>query len=42
VAIITVSTGFGVSGKEQLIEAQAPKYGIEVGLRKSSGKKTPT
>ena len=29
VAILTVSTGFGVSGKKQLID-QAPKYGIQV------------
>jgi branched-chain amino acid transport system substrate-binding protein len=29
VAILTVSTGFGVSGKEQLL-ALAPKYGIQV------------
>jgi len=29
VAIITVSTGFGVSGKEQL-ETQAPEYGLKI------------
>lgn len=29
VAILTVSTGFGISGKEQL-EAQAPKYGLGI------------
>jgi branched-chain amino acid transport system substrate-binding protein len=29
VAIITVSTGFGVSGKQQL-ETQAPDYGLEI------------
>jgi branched-chain amino acid transport system substrate-binding protein len=29
VAIITVSTGFGVSGKKQL-ETQAPEYGLEI------------
>ncbi len=29
VAILTISSGFGVAGKEQLL-SQAPKYGIEV------------
>jgi branched-chain amino acid transport system substrate-binding protein len=29
VAILTVSTGFGVAGKEQLL-AQAPQYGMEI------------
>jgi branched-chain amino acid transport system substrate-binding protein len=38
VAILTVSTGFGVSGKEQLIE-QAPKYGIEVVTQEVFGEK---
>jgi branched-chain amino acid transport system substrate-binding protein len=38
VAILTVSTGFGVSGKEQLTE-QAPKYGIEVVTQEVFGEK---
>jgi len=29
IAIITVSTGFGISGKQQL-EEQAPKFGVEI------------
>jgi branched-chain amino acid transport system substrate-binding protein len=38
VAILTVSTGFGVSGKGQLL-AQAPKYGIEVVAQEVFGEK---
>ena len=38
VAILTVSTGFGVSGKEQL-NALAPKYGIEVVAQEVFGEK---
>jgi branched-chain amino acid transport system substrate-binding protein len=38
VAILTVSTGFGVSGKEQLL-AQAPKYGIQVVAQEVFGEK---
>ncbi len=38
VAIFTVSTGFGVSGKEQLL-AQAPKYGIQVVAQEVFGEK---
>jgi branched-chain amino acid transport system substrate-binding protein len=38
VAILTVSTGFGVSGKGQLI-SQAPKYGIEVVAQEVFGEK---
>lgn len=38
VAILTVSTGFGVSGKQQLV-AQAPKYGIEVVAQEVFGEK---
>jgi len=38
VAILTVSTGFGVSGKEQLL-ALAPKYGMEVVAQEVFGEK---
>ena len=38
VAIITVSTGFGVSGKEQL-NALAPQYGIQVVAQEVFGEK---
>ncbi len=38
VAILTVSTGFGVSGKEQLL-AQAAKFGIEVVAQEVFGEK---
>ena len=38
VAILTVSTGFGVSGKQQLLE-QAPKYGIQVVAQEVFGEK---
>jgi branched-chain amino acid transport system substrate-binding protein len=38
VAILTVSTGFGVSGKEQLL-AQAPQYGITVVAQEVFGEK---
>jgi branched-chain amino acid transport system substrate-binding protein len=38
VAILTVSTGFGVAGKEQLL-AQAPQYGIEVVAQEVFGEK---
>ncbi len=38
VAILTVSTGFGVSGKEQLL-ALAPQYGIEVVAQEVFGEK---
>jgi len=38
VAILTVSTGFGVSGKEQLL-ALAPKFGIEVVSQEVFGEK---
>ena len=38
VAILTVSTGFGVSGKEQLL-ALAPKYGIMVVAQEVFGEK---
>lgn len=38
VAIFTVSTGFGVSGKEQLLE-QAPKSGMEVVAQEVFGEK---
>ena len=38
VAILTVSTGFGVSGKEQLL-ALAPKYGIQVVAQEVFGEK---
>jgi branched-chain amino acid transport system substrate-binding protein len=38
VAILTVSTGFGVSGKEQLL-ALAPKYGITVVAQEVFGEK---
>lgn len=38
VAILTVSTGFGVSGKEQLL-ALAPKYGIKVVAQEVFGEK---
>jgi branched-chain amino acid transport system substrate-binding protein len=38
VAILTVSTGFGVSGKQQLTE-QAPKYGITVVAEEVFGEK---
>jgi len=38
VAILTVSTGFGVSGKEQLT-TQAPKYGIGVVAQEVFGEK---
>ncbi len=38
VAILTVSTGFGVSGKEQL-NALAPKYGIELVAQEVFGEK---
>jgi branched-chain amino acid transport system substrate-binding protein len=38
VALLTVSTGFGVSGKKQLNE-QAPKYGIQVVAQEVYGEK---
>ncbi len=38
VAILTVSTGFGVAGKEQLL-SQAAKYGIEVVAQEVFGEK---
>jgi branched-chain amino acid transport system substrate-binding protein len=38
VAILTVSTGFGVSGKEQLLKL-APKYGIQVVAQEVFGEK---
>jgi len=38
VAILTVSTGFGVAGKEQLL-GQAPQYGIEVVAQEVFGEK---
>ncbi|MFA5109993.1 MAG: ABC transporter substrate-binding protein [Desulfobaccales bacterium] len=38
VAILTVSTGFGVSGKQQLLEL-APKYGIQVVAQEVFGEK---
>jgi branched-chain amino acid transport system substrate-binding protein len=38
VAILTVSTGFGVSGKHQLLEL-APKYGIQVVAQEVFGEK---
>ena len=38
VAILTVSTGFGVAGKEQLL-ALAPKYGIQVVAQEVFGEK---
>ena len=38
VAILTVSTGFGVAGKEQLL-AQAPQYGIQVVAQEVFGEK---
>uniref|UniRef100_A0A7C3Z6M1 ABC transporter substrate-binding protein n=1 Tax=Desulfobacca acetoxidans TaxID=60893 RepID=A0A7C3Z6M1_9BACT len=37
-AILTVSTGFGISGKEQL-EAQAPKYGLQIVANEVFGEK---
>jgi|UniRef100_A0A7V6A5V5 branched-chain amino acid transport system substrate-binding protein len=37
-AILTVSTGFGVSGKEQL-EAQAPKFGLTIVANEVFGEK---
>jgi branched-chain amino acid transport system substrate-binding protein len=37
-AILTVSTGFGISGKEQL-EAQAPKYGLTIVANEVFGEK---
>jgi branched-chain amino acid transport system substrate-binding protein len=37
-AIFTVSTGFGLSGKEQL-EAQAPKFGLEIVANEVFGEK---
>ena len=38
VGILTVSTGFGISGKEQL-EAQAPKFGIQIVASEVFGEK---
>jgi branched-chain amino acid transport system substrate-binding protein len=38
VAILTVSTGFGVSGKQQLLDL-APKYGIQVVAQEVFGEK---
>jgi branched-chain amino acid transport system substrate-binding protein len=38
IAILTVSTGFGLSGKEQL-EAQAPKFGITIVANEVFGEK---
>jgi len=38
VAILTVSTGFGVAGKEQLL-GQAPQYGIQVVAQEVFGEK---
>jgi branched-chain amino acid transport system substrate-binding protein len=37
-AILTVSTGFGLSGKEQL-EAQAPKFGLTIVANEAFGEK---